>query len=140
MGLTKFICRIERFISDITRIKWMRCSNCVFYEYGEFEDKMMGTDKFHGFRCKNTHRRPRDWQYCCEFKKRPKENKNNEIVELNQNLHKTVEKSCTIANLIYRRESELEALKKEHDDLEYRENYLKSEIEKFENKEIDRIG
>ena len=131
MGLAKSMCKLERFISDITRIKWMRCSNCIFYEYGEFEDKILGTGKFHGFRCAITHRRPREWQYCCEFKKRPKENKVNEIVKLNQDLHGVVERSCEVDNKINDLEWKLKALNEEHDDLEYRANYLKSEIKKW---------
>ena len=125
--LSRYICKLERFISDLTRIRWLRCANCEFYQYGEWDDKIMGGTK-QAFRCKVTSRFPLDWQYCCNFRKRKKENKQSKEIKNRMALNEAIRKHDKLMNMIYKREDDIKLLKGEVKELDGEIGYLKNEL------------
>jgi hypothetical protein len=124
---SRYICKLERFISDLTRIKWLKCANCEFYEYKEFDDEIMGGTR-KDFRCEVTRRFTLDWQYCCNFRKRKTENKQCKEIKTKLALNEAIKKHDKFMNMIYRKEDEIKILKSEVKELDERIGYLKREL------------
>lgn len=128
MGLAKTMCRLERFISDITRIKWMRCGNCEMYEYVKVEDKIFGGTK-NSLRCRLLESHTSEWQYCCEFSKRKTETNASKKLMRKLELKSAIRKHDKIMNEIYSKEDAIKGLKKDVEFVDSDIKRLKAELD-----------
>lgn len=119
--LSRYICKLERLISQLTRINWLKCANCKHFKYKKYVDTNLGTKGKH-FECTKFRKHTMSWQYCCYFHRRKKEDK---IVKTKLNLNEAIRKHDRLMNIIYSKEDDIKSLKRKIGELDEEINYLK---------------